>query len=114
MPQFYNVLKGDMSIVGPRPWIPEYYNNFEEYQKKRVDVLPGIIGLAQVKGRRDIDVFQKIEYDLEYVENVNFILDLKIFFQIVSVIISNESINSADYVAHEIKMLKENKESKKS
>lgn len=109
LPQFYNVLKGDMSIVGPRPWIPEYYENFDEHQKERVNIRPGIIGLAQVRGRRDIDIFKKIEYDIQYVEKVSFLLDLKIFFQIVKVIISNENVNSVDYISNEINMLKEKK-----
>lgn len=109
MPQFYNVLKGDMSIIGPRPWIPEYYENFDDYQKRRVSIKPGIVGLAQVNGRRNIDVLKKIEYDIQYVESVNFLLDLKIFFQIVKVIISEENVNSTDYISNEINMLKEKK-----
>lgn len=109
LPQFYNVLKGDMSIIGPRPWIPEYYENFNETQKKRVDVRPGIIGLAQVNGRRNIDVFKKIEYDINYVENVNFLLDLKILFQSIKVVISKEEFsNPNEYISNEIEMLKQN------
>ena len=108
LPQFYNVLKGDMSIIGPRPWIPEYYENFNETQKKRVDVRPGIIGLAQVNGRRNIDVFKKIEYDINYVENVSFLLDLKILFQSLKVVISKENFsNPNEYIANEIEMLKQ-------
>ena len=108
LPQFYNVLKGDMSIIGPRPWIPEYYENFNETQKKRVDVRPGIIGLAQVNGRRNIDVFKKIEYDIKYVEKVSFLLDLKILFQSMKVIISKENgLNPNEYINNEIEMLKQ-------
>ena len=110
LPQFYNVLKGDMSIIGPRPWIPEYYENFNEVQKKRVGVRPGIIGLAQVNGRRNIDVFTKIEYDIKYVEDVSFILDLKILFKSMKVIISKEEFsNSNEYISNEIDMLKQGK-----
>ncbi len=79
LPQLLNILKGDMSFVGPRPWIIKYYNLFTEEQKHRCDVLPGLSGLAQVKGRNGIDIFQKIEYDLEYVEKANLWLDIKLF-----------------------------------
>jgi len=108
LPQFYNVLKGDMSIVGPRPWVPEYFENFNREQKKRAIAIPGIIGLAQVNGRRNIDIFKKIEYDIDYVENVNFLLDLKILFKSFSVIIAKEEYNnSTEYMKNEIALLKE-------
>lgn len=80
LPQLFNVLKGEMSIIGPRPWIVEYYQNFNKKQKRRVAVKPGIIGLAQVMGRNGLDVFTKIKYDLEYIDNLSLFLDLKIFF----------------------------------
>ncbi len=79
LPQLINVLKGNMSLIGPRPWITNYYDNFNDYQKKRLDVLPGITGLAQVSGRNNLNVFEKIDKDLKYVNNYSFILDLKIF-----------------------------------
>ena len=79
LPQLFIILIGDMSFVGPRPWIIKYYNLFTEEQKHRCDVLPGLSGLAQVKGRNGIDIFQKIEYDLEYVEKANLWLDIKLF-----------------------------------
>lgn len=108
LPQFFNVLKGDMSIVGPRPWIPEYYENFDERQKQRSDVKPGIIGLAQVKGRRRIDIFEKIDYDLKYVRKVSILQDIKIFFKCVRVLIAKEEYSNADaYISNEIDMLKE-------
>ena len=108
LPQFVNVLKGEMSIIGPRPWVPEYYENFNERQKKRVEATPGIIGLAQVSGRRKIDIFKKIDYDIEYVENINFILDLKILFKSFSVIITKDyNENSTEYMRKEIELLKE-------
>lgn len=107
LPQFYNVLKGDMSIVGPRPWIPIYYENFNEWQKKRLEIKPGIVGLAQVNGRRSINVLEKIKYDIEYVENVNLFLDIKILIKSLKVIVVNEDIeNSNDYIKKEIDMLK--------
>ena len=90
LPQFINVLKGDMSMIGPRPWIPEYYKRFNDNQKNRVSVRPGIIGLAQVNGRNNISIFKKIEYDLYYVDNMSFILDLKILFKSIKVIFMHE------------------------
>jgi len=108
LPQLYNIFKGDMSIVGPRPWVPEYFENFNREQKKRAIAIPGIIGLAQVNGRRNIDIFKKIEYDIDYVENVNFLLDLKILFKSFSVIIAKEEYNnSTEYMKNEIALLKE-------
>lgn len=80
LPQLINILKGEMSFIGPRPWIPEYYEWFTAEQKRRSDVLPGITGLAQAKGRNNINIFKKIEYDLEYVDNVSLFMDLKIIW----------------------------------
>lgn len=79
LPQLINILKGDMSFVGPRPWILDYYEVFTEEQKRRCDVLPGLSGLAQIKGRNGISVIQKIEYDIEYVLTASLKLDIKIF-----------------------------------
>ena len=108
MPQFYNVLKGDMSIVGPRPWIPQYYENFNENQKQRLEVKPGIIGLAQVNGRRKINIFEKIDYDIKYVRNNNLWDDIKIIFKCVKVIVAKEEYaNSEQYISNEIELLKE-------
>lgn len=91
LPQLLNILKGDMSFVGPRPWIIKYYNLFTEEQKHRCDVLPGLSGLAQVKGRNGIDIFQKIEYDLEYVEKANLWLDIKLFILSIGVAIKKSN-----------------------
>ena len=78
LPQLFNIIKGDMSIIGPRPWIPEYYENMTDEQRRRCDVLPGITGLAQVNGRNILNIFQKIDYDLEYVDNYSFPMDMKV------------------------------------
>jgi len=115
LPQFYNVLKGDMSIIGPRPWIPEYYDNFNESQKQRVNIKPGIIGLAQVNGRRKINIFEKIEYDLKYVDNLKLFLDIKILVKSILVLISHEEFgNSDEYINNEIQMLKSGRKLDKS
>lgn len=108
IPQFYNILKGDMSIVGPRPWIPDYYENFNENQKRRTKVKPGLVGLAQVNGRREINIFNKIDYDIKYIEKVSLWLDLKIIIRSLKIIITKQNISSEPniYINHEIEMLK--------
>ena len=83
LPQLINILKGDMSFIGPRPWIPEYYEWFTDEQKRRSSVVPGISGLAHVKGRNGINIFKKIEYDLEYVDNMSLWLDIKLVFETI-------------------------------
>jgi lipopolysaccharide/colanic/teichoic acid biosynthesis glycosyltransferase len=80
LPQFFNVIKGDMSMVGPRPELTDITDCYNSHQWQRVNVKPGITGWAQVNGRSEIPHGQKIEYDLYYVENQSFLLDLKIFF----------------------------------
>ena len=89
LPQLLNIIKGDMSLIGPRPWIPDYYKKFNEEQKRRVSIKPGIIGLAQVNGRNKIGIIKKIEYDIEYLENINFLTDIKIFIKSFKTIITN-------------------------
>lgn len=106
LPQFINVLKGDMSFIGPRPWIVEYYERFTEEQKKRVNVRPGIIGLAQVKGRNRITIFEKIKYDLEYIDNIDFQLDFKILILTIKVMIKGNYYEmSQEKIEQEIKQL---------
>jgi len=83
LPQFYNVLKGDMSIVGPRPEIIAISRCYNEHQKGRLNVKPGITGWAQANGRSDMDHGKKIEYDLYYVENFSLWLDVKVFVRTV-------------------------------
>ncbi|HJP81757.1 MAG TPA: sugar transferase [Candidatus Saccharimonadales bacterium] len=78
LPQLLNILEGDMSFIGPRPWIPEYYEHMTEIQRHRNDVRPGITGLAQAYGRNSLTIHEKIAYDLEYVKDISFREDLKI------------------------------------
>lgn len=93
LPQLINVLKGEMSIIGPRPEIVAITKHYNDYQRQRLNVKPGITGWAQVNGRSDIDHGTKIKYDLYYVENKSFLLDMKIlFFTVVQVITGKNAV----------------------
>ena len=93
LPQLFNVLKGDMSFIGPRPLLVEYLELYNEEQKKRHDVLPGITGLAQVKGRNAISWRRKFKYDVFYVKHLSFRLDLYILCQTIIKVLKREGIN---------------------
>jgi len=95
LPQLINVLKGDMSLVGPRPLLVEYLPLYSPHQARRHEVLPGITGWAQVNGRNAIEWAQKFEYDVWYVENQSLGLDLKILWLTVQKVFKSEGINSA-------------------
>ncbi len=90
LPQFINILKGDMSFIGPRPWITSYAALFTDNQKRRLDVIPGITGLAQVSGRNDISILDKINYDIEYANNFSFLMDIKVIFKTIKTIFSKQ------------------------
>ena len=105
-PQLINIIKGEMSFIGPRPWISDYYENMTDYQRRRNDVLPGITGLAQVKGRNNINIIAKINYDLEYVKNFSFRQDVKIFFLTIATVLSKEGADAGKNTIHtELEML---------
>lgn len=93
IPQLLNVLKGDMSLIGPRPLLIQYLPLYNEFQKKRHNVKPGITGWAQVNGRNAINWQRKFEYDVWYVEHMNFLLDIKIMFLTVKKVLRSEGIN---------------------
>lgn len=94
LPQLINVLKGEMSLIGPRPLLIEYLNIYSEEQKKRHNIKPGITGWAQINGRNAISWTQKLKYDVWYVDHVTFILDLKIIFKTIIKVIKSEDINT--------------------
>lgn len=96
IPQLINVLKGDMSLIGPRPLLPEYLPLYNDFQKQRHDVKPGITGWAQVNGRNAIAWSQKFEYDVWYVKNVSFILDFNIIIKTIQKVIQKDGINAAN------------------
>ncbi|MCL4152022.1 UNVERIFIED_CONTAM: hypothetical protein GTU68_034355 [Idotea baltica] len=93
LPQLLNLLKGDMTIIGPRPLLPEYLPLYNQRQKKRHLVKPGISGWAQINGRNAISWEQKFEYDVWYVENLSFLLDAKIFLMTFFKVFKSEGIS---------------------
>src|SRR5690554_3067625 len=102
LPELWNVLKGDMSLVGPRPLLVEYLPLYNEEQARRHEVRPGITGWAQVNGRNAISWQQKFEYDVWYVKNLSFFLDLKILFLTIKKVVLREGISQEGEATIEI------------
>lgn len=101
LPELLNILKGDMSVVGPRPLLVQYLSRYNDEQRHRHDVKPGLTGLAQVNGRNRITWEQKFSYDLQYVKNVTFLGDCKIILQTVQKVFQRQGISSATSVTME-------------
>lgn len=101
LPELFNILKGDMSIVGPRPLLVEYLPLYNEEQKHRHDVRPGLTGLAQISGRNAITWEEKFEKDIEYVHNISFIWDLKIIINTAVKVFKREGISQEGNVTME-------------
>ncbi|MBR3490116.1 MAG: sugar transferase [Bacilli bacterium] len=98
LPQLFNILVGKMSFIGPRPWILDYHENMTEEQRHRSDVRPGLTGLAQAKGRNSISVFDKINYDLEYIDNYSLVEDIKVIFITIKTVLSKEGADAGKNV----------------
>lgn len=125
IPQLFNVLKGEMSFIGPRPLLPRYFKYFTKEELRRHDVKPGLTGLAQIKGRAFLDWDKRFKYDLFYVDNVSLFLDLKIMFNTFIAVLSREGTSirkpiKADSLNKlrkkrndDIKLIYKNKEKKK-
>ena len=94
LPELFNILKGDMSLVGPRPLLVEYLPRYNEHQARRHEVRPGLTGLAQISGRNAISWKEKFDLDVEYVDNINFIKDVFILFLTLKKVFYKEGINS--------------------
>ena len=101
IPQLINILRGDMSLVGPRPLLPEYLNLYNNFQKRRHEVKPGITGLTQVNGRNRISWQEKFLLDIKYVDNVSFLLDIKILFKTFNKIFINKEVSPNDALVME-------------
>lgn len=102
IPQLINVLKGDMSLIGPRPLLPQYLELYNTEQKRRHEVKPGITGWAQVNGRNAISWERKFELDVYYVDNISFLLDVKIFFLTIKKVFVREGISQEGEATMEI------------
>ena len=101
LPQMINVLKGDMSIVGPRPLLVEYLPLYNQQQRRRHEVKPGITGWAQVNGRNTLDWPERFAYDVWYVDNISFALDIKILFLTIVKVFKAEGVSSGTSVTME-------------
>jgi len=101
IPQLINVLKGDMSLVGPRPLLVQYLPLYDEVQRRRHEVRPGMTGWAQVNGRNAISWQEKFAYDVWYVDNLSLSLDIKILLKTIEKVFKREGINSGTYVTME-------------
>lgn len=93
LPELFNILKGDMSLIGPRPLLVRYLPRYNEFQRHRHDVRPGLTGLAQINGRNAITWEKKFEYDVEYVNKLSFALDARIFIGTVRAVLKREGIS---------------------
>ena len=101
LPEIINIFKGDMAIIGPRPLLEEYLPLYNEEQAHRHDVRPGLTGWAQINGRNTISWEDKFRYDVEYVRNISFMFDLKIFFLTIKKVFVREGINASAEVTME-------------
>lgn len=96
LPELFNMLKGDMSVVGPRPLLVQYLERYNEHQARRHEVRPGFTGLAQVNGRNTISWEEKFDWDVKYVDKITFLGDWKIIFKTVATVFKREGINNAE------------------
>ena len=96
LPELWNIFKGELSIVGPRPLVPEYLPYFTEEERHRHDVTPGLTGLAQVNGRNSISWDEKFKFDLQYVENITFVNDMKIIFKTIGLVFAQKDIGQGE------------------
>lgn len=101
LPELFNIIKGDMSLVGPRPLLTQYLDLYDEYQKRRHEVRPGLTGYAQVNGRNAISWEEKFKLDVEYVDSISFIGDCRIIYLTIKKVLIREGISSETSVTME-------------
>lgn len=94
LPEFFNILKGDMSFVGPRPLLVKYLEHYNSFEMRRHEVRPGLTGLAQVSGRRSLLWGKKFEKDVEYVDNITFLMDIKIVLMTVRKVLGGDGVEN--------------------
>lgn len=110
LPQLINILRAEMSFIGPRPWITDYYDAMNEAQRHRNDVRPGITGLAQAMGRNTLDIFQKINYDLEYIRYYSLFMDIRVILLSIKAVFTAKGADAGkDTIQNELRDLKRNK-----
>lgn len=101
LPELFNIIKGDMAVVGPRPLLVRYLSRYNEHQARRHEVRPGFTGLAQIHGRNAVSWEDKFNWDVKYVDNVTFLGDWKIIFQTIKIVLKKEGISSGTSVTME-------------
>ncbi len=94
LPELFNILKGDMSVIGPRPLLVQYLPRYNEHQHRRHEVKPGLSGWAQVNGRNAISWEEKFDFDVEYVDNYSLLMDIKVLFMTVANVLKRDGISS--------------------
>ncbi len=115
LPQLFNIVKGEMSFIGPRPWITDYEKYFTKDQKRRLEVLPGITGLAQASGRNDLSVKEKIKLDIYYVDHMSLWMDIKVIVGTVKAVLSKEGAELPKIgIKNELEELKEQPKEEKA
>ena len=102
LPQLWNVLRGDMSLVGPRPFLAEYLQLMKPHQRRRYEVRPGITGLAQINGRNKLSYQHRFKYDVWYVDHLSFALDVKIILETIALTLRMKDVSSATGETSEI------------
>lgn len=96
LPELFNIIKGEMSLIGPRPLLVKYYDYYNDFDRRRHEVRPGLTGLAQVSGRNNLTWKEKFEKDIEYVDNITFLTDVKIVMLTVKNVIKHEGITFSE------------------
>ena len=113
LPELFNILIGDMSIIGPRPLLVRYLPYYTDRERKRHSVRPGLTGLAQVKGRNDVSWSERFKWDINYIENITFLNDIRIIIDTIKIVLKREGTSVADLEAFDVCRMRENSRNEK-